>query len=285
VGWRRLSASIPASLDDEIAAVLGAGSLGVEIVPAGAGLSAVRVYLGPADDAAAWRARAERILGAHGIAPSDGAIELAEIEDGDWVLRWQSALSPIALGARFVVLPHEGLDAPEGREAIRLVPGMAFGTGEHPTTRLCAQALEAQVAPGSRWLDLGCGTGILAIVAVFSGAVRVVALDADPEAAHVASEVVRANGLTGRIEVGTGSIGAVSGTFDGIVANIQASFFLAEAAALSAALSPAGVLAISGFLVEDIPEIEAALSAARLTLFERSSDDPWACLVARRAGS
>src|SRR5213075_275452 len=100
-----------------------------------------------------------------------------------------------------------GPDARGGeREPIVLVPGMAFGTGEHETTRLCAAALERLVVPGSRWLDVGTGTGILAIVAARCGATKVVAVDNDPEAAHVALEVVRRNGLEDSIEVLEGSL-------------------------------------------------------------------------------
>ena len=281
MAWRLLSASVPASLDDEIASVLGTGSLGVEIVPSGAGVSLLRVYLGQGDDPQAWHLRAARILEAHGL-PTDGvSLTIDDVSDGRWVETWQRALAPIPLGTRFVVLPHEGLVGEAGRDPIRLVPGMAFGTGEHPTTRMCAAALESRVRPGSRWLDLGCGTGLLAIVAARCGAARVDALDLDPEAAHVASEVVAVNGLAGRIAVGAGSLEEAAGPFDGIVANIQASFFLARAQDLADALAPGGTLAISGFVVDDVPEIEGALTEARLTTVERQAVDPWACVVAR----
>jgi len=283
MAWRLLTVSVPASLDDEIASVLGSGSLGVEIVAAGAGTSDIRVYLGRADDVQAWRARTTRVLGAHGLTEADVRIAIDDVADEAWVEKWQRALSPIPLGTRFLVLPHEALEPSEGREAIRLIPGMAFGTGEHPTTRICAGALEDVVAPGSRWLDLGCGTGILAIVAALCGAGQIVALDLDPEAAHVADEVVRANALADRIHVGAGSIADAPGAFDGIVANIQASFFLAHAVELAQALAPRGVLVLSGVLVEDLDEIEAALRPVGVEPLERRSDGPWGCLIGRKA--
>ena len=283
MAWRLLTVSVPASLDDEIASVLGSGSLGVEIVAAGAGTSDIRVYLGRADDVQAWRARTARVLGAHGLTEADVRIAIDDVADEAWVEKWQRALSPIPLGTRFLVLPHEALEPSEGREAIRLIPGMAFGTGEHPTTRICAGALEDVVAPGSRWLDLGCGTGILAIVAALCGAGQIVALDLDPEAAHVADEVVRANALADRIHVGAGSIADAPGAFDGIVANIQASFFLTHAVELAQALAPRGVLVLSGVLVEDLDEIEAALRPVGVEPLERRSDGPWGCLIGRKA--
>jgi ribosomal protein L11 methyltransferase len=280
--WRVLTAVVPQAVDDEIAAVLGGGSLGVEIVPAGPGTSALRIYLGAGDDADAWRRRARDVLAAHGVDAPGADPTVESVADDRWVERWQASLAPIPLGERFVVLPHGGDAGDGGRAPIVLVPGMAFGTGEHETTRMCAVAVEALTSPGSRWLDLGTGTGILAVVAALRGAARVLALDLDPEAAHVASEVVSANGLAGRVEVRAGSIADRDGErFDGIVANIQSSFFLVHAHELAAALVGGGLLVVSGVLVDDLPEIEAALEAAGLAVQTRASDGPWARLVAR----
>ncbi len=278
-----LTARVPDSLDDEIAAVLGGGSLGVEIASHGPGLCELRVYLGPADDPAAWRDRAARVLRAHGIATGDATLAIGPVADGRWVERWQASRSPIPLGARFVVLPTETSVARDGREPIVLVPGMAFGTGEHETTRLCAAGVERLVSSGSRWLDLGTGTGILAIVAARCGAARVLAVDLDPEVATVASEVVARNALADRIEVRSGSIGERRRErFDGVVANIQASFFIANAVALSNALVDGGILVASGFLDGDIAEVSGALEAVDIRVEARETLGAWACLTARR---
>jgi ribosomal protein L11 methyltransferase len=282
--WRVLTAVVPQAVEDEIAAVLGGGSLGVEITAAGPGTSALRVYLGAGDDAAAWRARAEAVLASHGVDSGGDGPTVEPVGDDRWVERWQASLAPIPLGKGFIVLPHGGDAREDGRVPIVLVPGMAFGTGEHETTRMCAAALEDLAAAGSRWLDLGTGTGILALVAALRGATRVLALDLDPEAAHVASEVVAANGLGERIEVRAGSIADRGDErFDGIVANIQSSFFLVHARELAAALVPGGFLIVSGVLVDDVPEIAEALRAAGVIVGPRASDGPWACLIARNA--
>jgi ribosomal protein L11 methyltransferase len=282
VRWHVLTARVPDALEDEIAAVLGSGSLGVEVAGSGPGMSEVRVYLGPTEDARDWRERAGRVLLAHGLAVAEAGLAIDPVGDGRWVERWQASLAPIPLGARFVVLPGEAA-APAGREPIRLVPGMAFGTGEHETTRMCAAALEEQVAAGSCWLDLGTGTGLLAIVAARCGAARVLAVDSDPEAAQVASEVVAANAAAGAVEVRAGTITSCSAeTFDGVVANIQSSFFIGNAPALAKALADGGVLLASGFLDEDVAEVSSALAAAGLHVEARRSDGPWACLRARR---
>jgi len=278
-----LTARVPDALDDEIATVLGTGSLGVEVAPSGPGMSELRVYLGEMDDAGSWRERAGRVLAAHGLEVAASQLAVEPVVDGRWVERWQASLAPIPLGDRFVVLPGAGASAHAGREPIRLVPGMAFGTGEHPTTRMCAAGLERLVAPGSTWLDLGTGTGLLAILASRCGAARVLAVDVDHEAVDVAREVIASNEATALVEVRAGSIEARSGeTFDGVVANIQSSFFITHARALADALVEHGVLLASGFLREDVDEISSALAAAALAVEGISTDGPWVCLAARR---
>jgi len=282
-GWRVLRLRVPCALDDEIAAVLGSGSLGVEVAAAGPGMSEVRVYLATASEADLWRERAGDVLFAHGLSPERAGVAVDRVEDGRWVERWQASLAPIPLGARFVVVPNRTAGAYESREAILLVPGMAFGTGEHQTTRLAAAALELRVAPGSRWLDLGTGTGILAVVAARCGASRVLAVDHDGEAARIAAEVARANDADAIVEVRRGSLDACRGErFDGIVANIQSSFFLAEAAGLAEALEPAGILLASGFLDDDIADVGPALAAAGIAAEAHTAEGPWVCLVATR---
>jgi len=284
-GWRVLTALVPSAIEDDVAAVLGGGSLGVEITPAGPGTSALKVYLRAGDDGDDWRGRAEEVLASYGVRSIGGAVTIAPVDDDRWVERWQASLTPIPLGDRFVVLPNGPDPRSAGREAIVLVPGMAFGTGEHETTRMCAAAVEELTEAGSGWLDLGTGTGLLAVVAARCGASRVLALDLDPEAAHVASEVVGANGLDGRIEVRAGSIADCDGeTFDGIVANIQSSFFLANAQAVAGAIVPRGWLVVSGLLAEDTQEVAAALEAFGLVVERKIVDGAWACLVARNQG-
>ena len=278
-----LTARVPDALDDEIAQVLGNGSLGVEVAAAGSGMSELRVYLGASDDAAMWRDRAAQVLSAHGLGAASSLLAIDPVEDGRWVERWQASLSPLPLGTRFVVLASETAVASGDREAIRLIPGMAFGTGEHATTRLCAAAVEQQVAPGSRWLDVGNGTGLLAILAARCGASRVLAVDVDPEAVDVAACVVAANGAAGVVEVRSGSIADACGeTFDGIVANIQSSFFIANAGSLARAVASGGVLLASGFLDEDVAEVASALGAVGMRVAARDSEGPWICLMLRR---
>jgi ribosomal protein L11 methyltransferase len=249
-------------------------------------MSELRVYLGSSYDADVWRRRAADVLGAHGLQAGRSRLAIDPVVDGRWVERWQASLSPIPLGTRFAVLPRLDAVAENGREPIRLIPGMAFGTGEHATTRLCASGVERRVVPGSRWLDLGTGTGLLAIVAARCGASRVLALDLDPVATAVASDVVAANAASDVVEVRAGSMAEVGDeTFDGIVANIQSSFFLASAALLANALAPLGLLVASGFLDDDVLCVSSALAAAGMHVEASSSEGPWACLLLVRRGA
>ena len=278
-----LNVRVPDALDDEIAAVLGSGSLGVEVAAFRPGMTELRVYLGQTEDTGVWRERAAQVLSAHGLPADASELSIDPVPDGRWVERWQASLSPIPLGRRFVVVAKESALDQGGREPIRLIPGMAFGTGEHETTRLCAAGVEQQVTPGSRWLDLGTGTGLLAIVAARCGASRVLAVDSDPETAAVASEVLAANAAGDVVEVRVGSIAERCGeTFDGIVANIQSSFFIANAASLADALANGGVLLASGFLEDDVEEIASALSASGFRVEALASEGPWACLLLLR---
>ena len=280
--WNVLTAVVPDALEDEIAAVLGGGSLGVEVAAGGPGTSQVRVYLAPSEDAQALRTRACLVLSAHGLPDAASRLAVDVLEDGRWVERWQASLAPIPLGERFVVVSSAAAPAPAGRDPIHLIPGMAFGTGEHETTRLCAAALERHVAKGSRWLDLGTGTGLLAIVAARCGASRVLAVDLDPQAVSVATSVVVRNGAADRVQVREGSIDERGRErFDGIVANIQSSFFLAHARSVAAALADSGVLLASGLLVEDVPEVGIALAAEGFAIEEPVADGSWALLAAR----
>ena len=177
-----------------------------------------------------------------------------------------------------------GRGVPAGRRIpIRLVPGRAFGTGEHATTQLCAEQLERQVVRGSRWLDLGCGTGLLCIVAAGCGAGEVLALDVDPEAVRVARAVLRDNRPSARVVLALGSLEtAATRLWDGIVVNINVAFLLGAAASLAARLEAGGWLIASGFLVDDVPALLDTFGRAGLSEHRRLERRSWAALVLQR---
>ncbi len=281
--WLAVILEVPMGLEEELASELGGASLGVEALPVGDAVR-LRVFF-PLDESAGDRlAAAAGALHGHGLDPAACRLTTETVEDGRWVERYQSALRPLPLGERFVVIPSGDLAAAKGRDAIRLVPGGAFGTGEHATTRLCAAALERLVRPGDRWLDLGTGSGILAIVAARCGAASVLAMDNDPEAVEVARAVVEANGASGIVRVRDGSADSLAGSgFDGCVANLATPYFLSRATDVAAVLGPQGLLICSGLLDEDAGGVTAALAGAGLLVSERREEGPWCLLVARRS--
>jgi ribosomal protein L11 methyltransferase len=282
-GWRALVLVVPAPLADEITGRLAGLILGAEHRPAEPDSTRMRLFLGAPGQAGEALETAREILAGFGLEAEDCGLGLERIEDERWVERYQSALRPIPLGRRFVVLPGGSGEPTPGREPIRLTPGRAFGTGDHATTRLCAEELERHVAEESRWVDLGCGTAILSIDALRCGAAELLAVDQDGEAVDVAGEVLEANGLAGRVRVRRGSIEETGGqAWSGIVANIHAPFFIESAEAIGAALEPGGLLIASGFVTEQVDEIAVALERAGLREIERRSGGPWVVWVGRR---
>jgi ribosomal protein L11 methyltransferase len=285
--WIALVVEIPPDLEEDLAADLGASSLGIETAPAGATKARLRVFLPGSRDAKEALDEAARVLEKRGLDPLACRLHVEPVEDGRWAERYQASLRPLPLGERFVVIPGESSETAGSRDTIRLVPGRAFGTGEHETTRLCAAALERWVRRGSRWLDLGTGSGILAVVAARCGAALVEALDEDPEAVEVALEVVEANGAGGQARVRTGSAGLLAGAgLDGCVANVATPYFLSHAPHVAAVLAPGGILLCSGLLGDDARDVARALDLAGLEPVERRDEGPWCLLVARlRAAS
>jgi ribosomal protein L11 methyltransferase len=175
---------------------------------------------------------------------------------------------------------------------------MAFGTGLHSTTRLCLAALEDTAVAGARVLDVGTGSGILAVAAARQGAAEVLALDMDPQAVEVAEENVARNDVSGVVRVLQGTVRAggvqVAGTegadalprspYDLVLANILAPVIIGMAEGLARSLVPGGVLVSSGILRRQADEVEAALAAAGVSTEARPAEGDWIALVGRRAG-
>jgi ribosomal protein L11 methyltransferase len=276
---------VPEALADELAGSVGGETLGVEVVEGAPGRATLSIFAESEDGARGAAQRVRRVL--HELAgpgESPGESVVSTVVDDHWVERYQVRLRPLPLGGRFVVLPP-GMDSPSetGRIAIRMVPGRAFGTGEHPTTRLCAAALEGAVSSGSLWIDVGTGSGILAILAARCGARRVIAVDIDPDAVEVAREWIVRNDVGASVEARTSGIAALPGeAADGVVVNISASYLEDEAGALASVLRAGGKMIASGFLAGDLEEVSSALRTAGFREAARSESEGWACLVMRR---
>jgi ribosomal protein L11 methyltransferase len=281
--WQALVLEIPGHLDGDITAALGEQALGSESRPTAEGLSRVVIYLHPGTSSAEAVGTAEEILHAHGVKRAGCSIRIENVRDDHWVERYQASLRPFRIGEAFEVHPAGEAHVTADLLPLVLVPGRAFGTGEHPTTALCVEMLERSVKRGSRWLDLGCGSAILAMVTHHCGAGRTVAIDNDPEAVAVAEEVLRANGLSGSIEVRLGSLEDCGpGRFDGVVANISAFYSAATAERIHGCLRPGGSLIASGFTPGEAAEVLEHLVRAGLRPAGQDERDGWAAILATK---
>jgi len=279
--WLALVVRMPRENAEALAAELATLGAGVESRPVDRHVEELHAFVaGGPEQAAGMRAWAERRLAAMGVDLDACSFAIDEVEDGRWVERYQESLQPFHVGMRFTVHPRGRIEIEDGREPLLLVPGRAFGTGEHATTQLCAEQLERLVRPGQAWLDLGCGTGILLLVARALGAARLHGVEIDPEAVEVARNVLSLNGSVDRCEVHEGGIEmAGQGKWDGAICNISTTFVRMHVAQLAALPRPGGVLVVSGVLQEDLPELVRAFAATGLREIQRADREPWAVLI------
>ncbi len=210
-------------------------------------------------------------------------LSMENIEDADWENNWKAFYKPMEIGRRLIVIPDwEEADA-RGRVALRLNPGLIFGTGSHATTRLCLTALERRVSPGMRVLDLGCGSGILSIAALLLGADSAFGCDIDEKAVKVAYENAALNGIgrdrytvrAGDVLTDAGLRREMGGGYDIVVANIVADVIIALADTANGLKAPDGLFLCSGIIDDRAEEVEARLRAAGLAVLERNQSEGW----------
>jgi ribosomal protein L11 methyltransferase len=216
----------------------------------------------------------------------DVRLETVDAEPAD---TWKAFASPVPVGDWLVIRPEwvpagPGPDSLTGSRRIDVAidPGGSFGLGDHPTTRLCAAALGRALRAGDRVLDMGCGSGVLAVVAVRLGASRVVAVDISPEAVSATRHNAALNGVSDRIDARLGSE-VPEGTHDLVVANILAPVLIELCAPLAAAVVPGGRIVLSGLLEEHHDHVVDAYAAAGLELVGREALEGWCALEFRRA--
>jgi ribosomal protein L11 methyltransferase len=287
--WAALRATCPSVSEEPVAACfIEAGCEGVRIESFEAGSAcAITGYL-PVDDRLEGAIEALQTalasLRDFGIDPGDGRLTTRFVQDEDWAEAWKRFYHPLRVGRSLVIQPSwEAFSPCPGDRVIELDPGMAFGTGAHPTTQLCLALLEERVTPGDRVLDLGTGSGILAIAAAKLGAAHVLALDVDPIAVAAAAENAARNGVSGIVAVREGSVAAAGDApFDLVVANILADVIRDLAPDLARLTRPDGLLLASGIIADRAPEVAAALTAAGFRREEERADQEWRALVVRR---
>ena len=208
--------------------------------------------------------------------------------DDDWRDTWKQFYSPIVYGDGALLLRPSWIERRPGDPPLELIldPGRAFGTGQHETTRLCMDALVdlSQKTPPSSVLDLGCGSGILALAAArLFPAARISAADNDPEATDTTRENADHNHLGDRLEIHTGTAAELIGQHDLILANIRPSVLIPIAGQIAARLAPGGLVVLSGILGDEADEVLAAYRAMGLSLHARADLNEW-CALHLRAG-
>ena len=210
---------------------------------------------------------------------------IEEIVGDAWRDAWKVHFRPFLLCPGVIVRPPwELYEGPVVSHVLELEPGRAFGTGLHETTSLVAEALAAhvEVYRGRAILDVGCGSGILALVAVLLGAAHATAIDTDPDVIDVVRENAKRNALTSRVEASATPLDAIAQTYDGVVANIEADVLVHLADALSLRVKPGGLLVLSGVLV---PQMKRVLEAyPRFHLRASPQKGEWVALVLRCPG-
>ncbi|MEK7704903.1 MAG: 50S ribosomal protein L11 methyltransferase [Myxococcota bacterium] len=270
--WMELELEVPVESADDIAGLLvDAGALGAELrtTPDRAHQLIVASYEGATDPAAA--AVAARALLANFGVPLRHDIVVRQREDGEWAVRWKDYFAPLQLGRHLWVVPTwvDDFRPPAMARVVRMDPGMAFGTGQHASTAMTWELLEEsliRLSPaervGAHVLDVGCGTGVLAMGAVALGAGRATAIDNDPIAVQVAIDNALVNGLQAAIEVLATPLERLQQRFAHVVANILAPTIIEMATDLVEHLSPRGQLYLSGILAAERDEVTTAIRAA-----------------------
>ena len=245
-------------------------------------IASVSVYLagkGHADTVAELRARFSEL----GI---DASIEINGVNEEDWANSWKEYYKPLKIGNRIVIVPAwEKYNATEDELVVKMDPGMAFGTGNHETTRLVIELLEKHVKGGERVLDVGTGSGILAICAARLGAGLCRAYDIDPVAVKVARENIKDSGLeniTCDVSDLLRGVDKKDGGYDIICANIVADIIIRMIPDISAYMNEGAVILASGIIVERSEDVISAFEAHGFYIAEKSVDNGWCALAVKK---
>ena len=208
-----------------------------------------------------------------------------DIPEGDPLEAYRAASRPFAVGRRLWIEPgeSEGAPPPEGRVALRVPASRAFGTGSHPSTRLALNCLEDEVLEGRTVLDVGTGSGVLALAAAAFGARSAVGLDVDADAVFVARENLRRHVFGARVRLYAGPLAACSGKFDLVVANMLAEEILPEARRLQARAGRRGRVLLSGVTREAEKTVLGRMRTGRWKLAGRRTEEQWISLCLERA--
>ena len=284
--WQELSITVPHEYVEPISYLFGRYGKGVSTELAGEGKVLLRTYLTTGS-----RQRMARIdVGVRlvGAIEPIGDLEIRELpEDEDWMESWKSNFGILRIGKRLVIKPtwlELDFTASPDDIVIEIDPGIAFGTGYHPTTDTCLQAMEQHIAPGMTVLDLGTGSGILTIAAIKLGAGLVTALDIDSQAVTAARRNFRRLSINKQVRLGQGSVPhptAPAGDFDLAVANISARGVADRCPFILTALKPGALFIASGLLNTQKEEVAAVVEPLGFSLISEWPQEEWTTLLYR----
>jgi ribosomal protein L11 methyltransferase len=287
--WLEVSVEVENEAVEAVAEVLSRYAHRGVVVEAGpdgwnAGPVVVRAYLPTDDELWAKKKGIQEALWHLGQIRPLPEPSFRTVAEEDWTEAWKKRLKVLRIGEHIVIQPSWLDYRPEPRDlVIQLDPGMAFGTGLHPTTQMCLRALGEHVQPGMDVLDLGTGSGILAIAAARLKAKHVLALDHDKQAVRVAHGNVVTNRVQQTVTVRQGSLSEVSGRYDLVVVNILARVIVEMVQqGLSERMRPHGVLITAGITVDKEQDVVKAFEQRGLGLIDRKQREDWVSLVARR---
>lgn len=289
--WLEISAAVSADAVDKFASIFGKYGYGGAVVeewPEDAGNKTfiVKIYL-PGNRS--LKAKISRLKESIKQLPHPIQLEEHTLEPGEWLNAWKKYFNTFEIGEKLVVKPSWQSEPPfsHDRKIIELDPGMAFGTGLHATTRLTLLRLERHLEPGMSVLDLGTGSGILAIAAAKLGAASVLAMDIDPVAVSAAEYNVTTNRVSDIVQVKKGTLTIktcrrLRNHFDLIAVNITASVIAGLAGRLAAVLKPGAVVIASGINDQGLDEILIRFTLASLNTLTIDSEGEWYAVVASK---
>ena len=290
MAWQELSITVPHEYVEPISYLFGRYGKGVSTELAGNGQVLLRTYLTTGSKQRMARIDVGvRLVGA--IEPIGDLVVRDLPDDEDWMNSWKSHFKILRIGKRLVIKPT-WLELDETIKpddiVIELDPGIAFGTGYHPTTDTCMQAMEQHITPGMAVLDLGTGSGILTITAMKLGAGKVTALDIDSQAISAARRNFKRTGISKQVKLGKGSVPhptAPAREFDLAVANISARGVADRCPFILTALKPGALFVASGLLGTQKPEVANAVEPLGFTLVSEWPQEEWVTLLYRAPDS
>ena len=242
---------------------------------------AIKFWFADDQNSPKLRSKINSTLAAAGFEPAN----FTPLESIDWTTEWRKNYRPILAGNSFIILPPWEENPQPDRTPILIDPGIAFGTGQHETTRLCIAQLEKYVEPNMRILDLGSGSAILSMAVKHLGAKQVAAVEIDEDAVRSAAENLQLNGISDTIELYTGSLETVAGQeWDLIVANILAVILiqLIKEEGLLQAVRPGGRIIFSGIIDQQLDEFTQAIDPKICKIEEVTSEGEWVAVTVQR---